>query len=165
MTVVYTIAHPDTGDVFYVGATTDFNKRVAMHHDKIGRPNSGPMYDYMLRIGKPCVFTIIETCPYGFSTAIEDYWIRHYRGLSPIFNVSIGCPTKNENIWGILHKVRSTGLTAMDVFEMSGRIIRIDYAQSYLDGKFPRPHHIAVLSLLKEYAIRKAALSGIEVVF
>lgn len=86
MIYIYTLSHPETNEVRYVGKTINTKRRYKQHlYDKRGS-HKGSWVKSLRKEGLKPVLTILETCEDNWQER-EIYWISQYDNLT---NHSIG---------------------------------------------------------------------------
>lgn len=79
---IYTLAHPITGEIRYVGKTTSsLNRRLGQHIAAISRSKShrASWIKSILKQGLKPIIELIEEVDYSINNQIEIYWIAQFK--------------------------------------------------------------------------------------
>lgn len=82
-TYIYTLSHPETGEIRYVGKTTNLKRRAYQHFNikickKLGNKHLGNWLLSILNSNLKPVLEIIEECIYNWVES-EQYWIEQFK--------------------------------------------------------------------------------------
>lgn len=84
---IYTISHPTTNNVVYVGATSNMDRRKAQHLLMAKNGSEKPLYEWIRSLPSEPIFSEIEVCPGNNAANIRElYWISEYAKAGSIFN-------------------------------------------------------------------------------
>lgn len=90
---IYTLGEPSSGEVRYVGQSTNATKRLAWHKSAARRGCKGRVYNWIRdvqRRGVEPIMSILEECPEIHADDREMYWIAHYRETTDLCNCTDG---------------------------------------------------------------------------
>lgn len=80
-TFIYTLSHPITNEVRYVGKTTNIKRRYYDHVYRQSKTYKGNWINSLLKEGLKPVMNIIEECTDNWSER-EQYWITQFTNLT-----------------------------------------------------------------------------------
>ena len=77
VTYIYALGDPDTGEIRYVGASTNPERRIVTHY-ACGSLEKKRYFDNLKKAEKRPVLHIVEKCHTSIRWEREGYWIQHY---------------------------------------------------------------------------------------
>lgn len=95
--IIYSISHPETKDVVYIGQSSSFDSRKIAHLNYSKNPS---VNSFMLKLkldGLAPVFSEIEKCEREISNERERFWIKHFSENFKLFNCLQGRPKKEKD--------------------------------------------------------------------
>lgn len=100
---IYTLAHPTTKEVRYIGQTNNIVRRLKKHL-KTAESSTRHISNWIRSLPSPPILTVIETCEVSVRNEREQYWIDYYKSqgyeLCNASNGGAGAGLGNKNCLG-----------------------------------------------------------------
>ena len=102
---IYTLRHPDTREIKYIGCSIDPKRRYYEHSSAHGyKKGSRTPIDLWLNTllisGKKPLMEIIDECARKDKSSVEKHWVQKYRKTHAILNIFDGCShTEETKAW------------------------------------------------------------------